>query len=235
MDACTSCQGNGAEPGTEPIRCRKCNGTGEIRQRLSSFMTNMVTVTACDVCNGAGTEIPIPCRTCSGEGRIRQPRKIMIKVPAGVDTDAQIRISGEGDVGVRGTPHGNLYVTLDIQPHPYFVREQNDILLELPLNIAQASLGSELDVPTVDGTEKLKIPAGTQTGNVFRLRGKGVPFLRHNGRGDQLVIARVVVPRKLSDQQRRLLQELANTLDMEDIKQERDDGFFSRLRNALGL
>jgi len=235
MDTCPSCKGNGAEPGTEPIRCRKCNGTGEIRQRLSSFMTNMVTVTACDVCNGTGAEIPIPCRTCGGEGRVRQPRSITIKVPAGVDADAQIRISSEGDVGMRGSPAGNLYVMLDIEAHPYFVREQNDILLELPLNIAQASLGAELDVPTLDGTEKLKVPAGTQTGQVFRLRGKGVPFLRHNGRGDQLVISRVVVPKKLTEQQRRLMHELSQTLDTEDIKPERDEGFFSRLRNALGL
>jgi molecular chaperone DnaJ len=166
---------------------------------------------------------------------VRQPRSITIKVPAGVDADAQIRISSEGDVGMRGSPAGNLYVTLDIEAHPYFVREQNDILLELPLNVAQASLGAELDVPTLDGTEKLKVPAGTQTGQVFRLRGKGVPFLRHSGRGDQLVISRVVVPKKLTEQQRRLMHELAQTLDTEDIKPERDEGFFSRLRNALGL
>jgi molecular chaperone DnaJ len=166
---------------------------------------------------------------------VRQPRSIAIKVPAGVDADAQIRISSEGDVGMRGAPAGNLYVTLDIEPHPYFVREQNDILLELPLNIAQAALGAELDVPTLDGTEKLKVPAGTQTGQVFRLRGKGVPFLRHSGRGDQLVISRVVVPKKLTEQQRRLMHELSQTLDTEDIKPERDEGFFSRLRNALGL
>lgn len=234
LDACTTCNGSGAEEGTEPTRCPRCNGAGEIRQRISPF--NMVTVTTCDMCGGKGTVIPIPCRTCSGEGRTRQQRKIKVKVPPGVDSNAQIRISGEGDVGPRGGPHGNLYVMLDIEPHEYFVRDGNDIILELPLNVAHATLGHELEVPTVDGEEHLKIPAGTQTGQVFRLRGKGVPMLRQNGRGDQLVVTRVMVPKKLNDQQRRAFQELAKVLEEEEIgRTERDEGFFSRLRSAFGL
>jgi molecular chaperone DnaJ len=232
-ETCPACRGNGAEPGTDPVRCPKCNGLGEIRQR-APFL-NMVTVTTCDQCRGEGTVIAIPCRECRGEGRLRQPRRLTVKIPAGVDNSQQIRISGEGDAGPRGGPSGNLYVALEVQPHEYFVREGNDILLELPLNVAQATLGAELDIPTVDGAERLRVPPGVQTGATFRLRGKGVPFLRGGGRGDQVIVARVVVPTRLTDQQRRLFQELAESLEPEQIGGQQDEGFFGRLRSALGL
>lgn len=233
LNTCAACRGSGAEPGTAPTRCPKCNGLGELRQRAPIF--NMVTVTTCDMCRGEGTVVSIPCRECRGEGRQRQPRKLTVKIPAGVDANSQIRITGEGESGPRGGPAGNLYVTLDIQPHQFFVREGNDILLELPLNIAQATLGVDLEVPTVDGTEKLHIPPGTQNGTPFRMRAKGVPFLRGNGRGDQIVVTRVVVPTRLTDQQRRLFQELEKSLENEPISGQQDEGFFGRLRNALGL
>jgi molecular chaperone DnaJ len=233
LETCPACSGSGAEPGTDPVRCPKCGGSGEIRQRAPIF--NMVTVTTCDACGGTGHVIPIPCRTCSGEGRVRQSRSIPVKIPAGVDSNSQIRISGEGEAGPRGGPHGNLYVALDVEPHRYFLRDGNDIILELKLNMAQAALGDELTVPTVDGEEPLKIPAGTQTGQTFRLRGKGVPYLRQSGRGDQVVIARVMVPTKLSDHQRKLLQELSKTLEGAAPGGERDDSFFSRIKDALGI
>lgn len=233
LNTCTACRGSGAEPGTAPTRCPKCNGLGELRQRAPIF--NMVTVTTCDMCRGEGTVVSIPCRECRGEGRLRQPRKLTVKIPPGVDSSSQIRITGEGESGPRGGPVGNLYVALDIQPHQFFVREGNDILLELPLNIAQATLGVDLEVPTVDGTEKLHVPAGTQNGTPFRMRGKGVPFLRGNGRGDQIVVTRVVVPARLTDQQRKLFQELEKSLENEPIGGQQDEGFFGRLRNALGL
>jgi molecular chaperone DnaJ len=232
LETCGSCKGSGAEAGTEPTRCQKCGGTGEVRQRAPLF--NMVTVTTCDVCGGTGSVIPIPCRECRGEGRVRQLRKITVKVPAGVDGNQQIRISGEGDAGPRGGPFGNLYVALEVAAHPYFLREGNDIVFELKLNMAQAALGEELAIPTVDGDETLRIPAGTQTGDTFRLRGLGVPYLRQNGRGDEIVVVRVMVPKKLSDHQRRLLQELAETFEPED-HQRRDDGLFGRIRDAFGL
>jgi molecular chaperone DnaJ len=232
LEGCPSCRGSGAEPGTDPVRCPKCQGSGEVRQRAPLF--NMVTVTTCDNCGGSGTVIPIPCRECRGEGRVRQTRTITVKVPAGVDSNQQIRISGEGEAGPRGGPFGNLYVALDVQPHQLFLREGNDIILELKLNVAQAALGEEVAVPTIDGEEKLRIPAGTQTGQTFRLRGKGVPFLRQSGRGDQIVISRVVVPPKLNEQQRRLFQELARTFDPEE-QGERDEGFLGRIKDALGL
>jgi molecular chaperone DnaJ len=233
LEVCQSCRGRGAEAGTDPVRCPKCGGLGEIRQRAPLF--NMVTVTTCDQCRGEGTVIAIPCRECRGEGRVRQPRRITVKVPAGVDGNSQIRISGEGESGPRGGPHGNLYVTLDVQPHPYFMRDGNNIILELRLNVAQAALGDEVDVPTVDGSEKLRIPAGTQTGQTFRLPGRGVPYLRQKGRGDQVVVARVMIPTKLNDQQRRLLHELAKTFEPEDPSSARDDGFFGRIKDALGI
>ncbi len=233
LEGCPSCKGSGAEPGTDPTRCPKCQGSGEVRQRAPLF--NLVTVATCDQCNGAGYVIPIPCRECKGEGRIRQVRKLAVKVPAGVDGNQQIRISGEGEVGPRGGPFGNLYVALDVQPHPLFLREGNDLIFELRLNVAQAALGEEIDVPTLEGTEKLRLPPATQTGQTLRLRGKGVPFLRQQGRGDQIVVTRVVVPDKLNEQQRRLFQELAKTFDPEDQQGERDDGFFGRIKDALGL
>jgi molecular chaperone DnaJ len=230
LETCGSCKGTGAEPGTDPVRCPKCGGLGEIRQRAPIF--NMVTVTTCDQCRGEGTVIAIPCRECRGEGRVRVQRKITVKVVPGVDNTSQIRITGEGESGPRGGPNGNLYIAIDVQPHAYFVRENNDILLELPLNVAQATLGAEVQVPTVDGEEPLRIPAGTQTGATFRLRGKGVPFLRGSGRGDQVVIARVQVPTKLTDEQRRLFEELARSFNEQGS---RDEGFFSKIRDAFGL
>lgn len=235
LETCLACKGSGAEPGSDPVACSRCNGSGEIRQRSPLF--NMVTVTTCDQCGGTGKVIPVPCRTCRGEGRVRQNRHITVKVPAGVDSNSQIRISGEGESGVRGGMAGNLYVTLDVQPHPFFVREENDIILELQLNVAQAALGDEILVPTIEGEEKFKVPAGTQTGQVFRLRGKGVPYLRQNGRGDQVVVARVVIPRKLTDQQKKLFEELAHTLDKEGVQgeHERDEGFFGRIKDVLGI
>jgi molecular chaperone DnaJ len=233
LETCPSCKGNGAEPGTDPVRCPKCQGSGELRQR-APFL-NMVTVITCDQCNGTGSVIPIPCRECRGEGRVRQARKLTVKVPAGVDSDQQIRISGEGEAGPRGGPFGNLYVALDVQPHPRFLREGNDVIYELRLNVAQAALGEEVEVPTLDGSEKLRLAPGTQTGQTIKLRGKGVPFLRQQGRGDQIVVTRVMVPDRLSDQQRRLFQELAKTFDPEDQHGERDDGFFGRIKDALGL
>lgn len=233
LETCGACRGTGAEPGTEPTRCPRCNGLGEIRQRIAPF--NMVTVTTCDMCGGSGVIIPIPCRACQGEGRVRQPKKIKVKIPAGVDSDSQIRISGEGDAGPRGGPYGNLYVMLDIQPHQYFVREGNNVVLELRLNVAQAALGDDVTVPTLDGEELLRIPPATQTGQVFRLRGKGVPYLRQNGRGDQVVVTRVVVPSRLTDQQRKLFQELAKTMEPESVSEDRDDSFFGRIKDALGL
>lgn len=230
LEECTACRGSGAEPGTDPIKCPKCNGQGEIRTRAPIF--NMLTVMTCDECGGTGKKITTPCRECRGAGRRRASRTLNVKIPAGVDEGAQIRLRGEGEGGARGGQPGDLFVTLAVKEHKLFQRNGNDIVLELPLNIAQAALGANLQVPTIEGETEIEIPAGTQGGEVFRLRGKGVPYLRGNGRGDQLVVTRVVVPTRLNDRQRDLLKELAAEFGGEG--HDRDDGgFFAKIRDAL--
>jgi len=241
LESCKSCTGSGAQAGTEPIKCTRCNGTGEMRQRSAIF--NMMTVTTCDVCRGEGTVIAIPCRDCRGEGRIRQPHKLTVKVPAGIDGQAQLRLNGEGEAGPRGGTAGNLYVVFDIQPHQFFRRDENDIVLELPINVAQAALGADIQVPTLEGIETVRINPGIQNGTNFRLRGKGVPYLRGNGRGDQVVITKVIIPDKLTEQQRLLFEALAHTFETRPAggtgapgSSDADDaGLFDKIKNALGL
>jgi molecular chaperone DnaJ len=232
-EICPHCFGSGAEPGTDPIRCDQCNGTGEVRRVRQSFLGSFVNVTTCPTCNGSGETIPNPCTVCNGQKQIQQSRSLKVKVPPGVDNDTQIRLSGEGAPGIDGGPPGNLYVVLHVKDHEYFQRRGDDILLELEINIAQAALGDEITVPTVDGDETLKIPAGTQSGKVFRLRAHGVPHLRRSGRGDQLVVTHVVIPKRLSPEQRDLMEKLAGTLGKEVIAQ-REKGFLGQLRDALG-
>lgn len=231
LEECTTCTGSGAEPGTDPVKCAKCNGQGEVRTRAPIF--NMLTVMTCDECGGTGKQIAVPCHDCRGAGRRRASRTLTVKIPAGVDEGAQIRLRGEGEGGARGGPAGDLFVTLDIKAHRLFQRNGNDIVLELPLNIAQAALGAELTIPTIEGEADLDIPAGTQAGEIFRLRGKGVPSLRGNGRGDQLVVTKVVVPTKLNDRQQDLLKQLATELGGESGQEREDGGFFAKLRGAF--
>ncbi len=231
LESCPVCRGSGAEPGTQPVRCPRCGGTGEIRQR-GPFL-NMIVMAPCEQCQGEGTINALPCHECQGQGRIRATRKLAVKVPAGVDENAQIRLSGEGEAGLRNGPRGDLYIALRIKPHVHFRRQGSDILYELPINIAQAALGAEVVVPTVDGQEEvLHIQPGTQSGRTYPLRGKGVPHLRGNGRGDQIVVVRVIVPTKLTERQRHLLQELADTLGSEVGDGRRN--VFERMRDAFG-
>lgn len=232
MDTCTTCGGGGAEPGTRKVTCPKCNGQGEVRTRAPIF--NMVTVMTCDQCNGSGQIPEKPCHTCRGEGRTRTPRRVSVTIPQGVDDGMQIRLRGEGEAGLHGGPPGDLMVVLQVREHALFKRSGDDIVLVLPLNVAQAALGTELNVPTVDGDQSLTIPPGTQHEEVFRLRGKGAPRLRGSGRGDQLVVTQLVVPTRLNDRQRRLLEELAEEWGTEPLDK-RDEGFFGKLKDALGL
>jgi molecular chaperone DnaJ len=231
-EICTACNGSGAEPGTSPARCPTCNGRGEVRQARQTILGSMVQVTTCPTCNGQGETIATPCRTCNGRGLERRSRKKVVNIPAGVDTGNQIRLAGEGEPGLNGGPHGNLYLVIQVKQHKFFRRREQDILLDLNINVAQATLGAEVDVPTVDGPEKLKIPAGIQPGKVLRLRGKGVPHLRANGRGDQLVVINVEVPKHLSAEQRRLFEQLAKSLGSEVRPQER--GILEWLKETLG-
>jgi molecular chaperone DnaJ len=220
LETCSHCGGSGAEPGTTPIRCPQCNGSGEIRRAQQTILGQFVNVTACPRCNGEGEIVTTPCTMCKGQKRVRVTRKLAVSIPAGVDDDMRIRLAGEGEPGGRGGPAGSLYVMLHVKPHGLFQRQDNDILLDLPVNIVQASLGAEVDVPTLDGNTKLSIPAGTQNGTIFRLKGKGVPVLRSNRRGDQLITAHVVVPVKLNEKQRKLLKELGDSLGIESLNKD---------------
>ena len=231
-ETCSRCRGTGAEPGTQPLRCPECNGTGEVRRVQQSILGSFVSVTTCPRCNGAREIVTTPCSECRGRKRVRITRTLSVKIPAGVDDEMQIRLSGEGEPGVYGGPPGNLYVVAHVEPHPYFRRQNHDVLLELGINVAQAALGDEVTVPTLDGEEKLVISAGTQTGTVFRLRGRGVPYLRRNGRGDQLIVIQVVVPTELTEEQRELFQQMAKTLGREVIAQ-KEKGFLDRLGDTF--
>jgi molecular chaperone DnaJ len=231
-EVCGTCRGSGAEPGTSPQRCTACGGRGEVRQVRQTIFGSMMQSGPCPTCGGRGEVIGTPCRTCRGGGLERKTVKKVVPVPAGVDGGTQIRLAGEGEPGTLGGPQGNLYLLLAVQPHKFFKRRASDILLNLDINVAQAALGAEVEVPTVDGSERLRIPAGTQPGKVFTIRGRGVPHLRKSGRGDQLVVVNVEVPAKLSKEQRELFEKLSATLGT-DVKP-REKGFLDWLNEALG-
>ncbi len=231
-ETCATCQGRGAEPGTSPTRCTTCNGQGEVRQVRQTILGSMVQVATCPTCNGAGETISSPCHTCGGRGVERKSRKKVINIPGGVDNGTQIRLAGEGQPGVNGGPNGNLYLVIQVKPHKYFRRRGEDIMLDLNINIAQATLGADVEVPSVDGAEKLKIPAGIQPGKVLRLRNKGFPYLRGTGRGDQLVVINIEIPKHLTGEQRKLFEQLAKSLGSEVRPQERS--FLDWLKETLG-
>jgi molecular chaperone DnaJ len=230
-EVCSRCDGNRAEPGTAPVKCSTCDGRGEVRQARQTILGSMVQVTTCPTCNGSGETVESPCKQCHGRGLERRTRKKVVTVPAGVDTGNQIRLAGEGQPGTNGGPNGNLYILVNVRPHKYFRRKERDILLDLEINVAQATLGADVPVPTVDGEAILKIPTGTQPGKVLRMRGKGVPHLRGNGRGDQLVMVNVTIPKNLSSEQREIFDQLAESLGSEVRPQER--GFLDWLKEAI--
>jgi molecular chaperone DnaJ len=231
-EICETCQGSGAEPGTSPVRCSVCNGTGEVRQVRQTILGSMVQVATCTTCNGSGETISTPCHTCNGRGLVRRTLRKIVKIPAGVDSGNQIRLAGEGQPGLNGGPNGNLYLVINVRPHKYFRRKENDIMLDLDINVAQAALGAEVEVPTVDGLATLRIPAGIQPGKVLRMRNKGIPHLRGSGRGDQLVLVNVEIPNHLTKEQRELFEQLAHSLGSEVKPQERS--FLDWIRDALG-
>jgi molecular chaperone DnaJ len=231
-ETCPRCNGSGAEPGTYPTTCPQCKGTGEVRRVQQSILGSFVTVSVCPRCQGEGTVINTPCTECRGRRQVQRLRKITVTIPAGVDNGTKIRLAGEGEAGLYGGPPGNLYVVLTVKPHPIFQRQEDDLILELPLNFAQAALGDMVRIPTLEGEEDFVIPAGTQTGDIFRLKGRGVPHLRRNGRGDLVIIARVVTPTKLTARQRELLEELGKTLGKPVIPQN-SKNIFERFKDAF--
>jgi molecular chaperone DnaJ len=233
-ERCTVCEGLRAEPGTQPERCPQCNGSGEVRRVQQSIFGQFVNVAMCDRCRGEGRIISTPCRNCRGSGREKRKRKLSVKIPGGVDNGSQMRMTGEGELGTQGGPRGNLYLQINVRPHEVFRRDEDDILLDLDLNVAQVALGDQVDVPTIDGEpHEVRIPAGTQTGEVFIVRGKGVPHLRSNGRGDMIVRANVVTPRNLTKEQKELFKQLAESMGSE-INPQEDRGFMGKIKDALG-
>lgn len=229
LENCDRCSGTGAEPPTSPVTCSTCNGAGEIQRRQQSpIFGTVITATPCSTCGGTGEVIPSPCTKCHGQKRIQITRTLNVKIPAGVDDGTRIRLVGEGEAGQLGGPPGNLYVVVTVQAHQVFVRDQFDIHLELPINVAQAALGASVKVPTIDSEiEMLDIPAGTQTGKTFRKRGRGIPHLQRSGRGDMVITVRVVVPTNLTSEQKELFRALAKTFGDETPGQQK--GFFDRL------
>lgn len=212
VEFCPSCHGIGSEQGTNPETCPDCRGTGQVRKVQQSIFGRFTHITTCSRCEGSGTVINNPCSQCKGRGRIKEKRKIMVNVPAGVDEGYRLRLNGEGCAGVYGGPPGDLYVTLSVKPHNLFHRDGSDILYELSINFAQAALGDEVRVPSLDGKAELKIPPGTQNGKTFRFKGKGIPHVDGRGRGDLLVKVSVTTPQHLDKNQRRLFEELAKML-----------------------
>jgi molecular chaperone DnaJ len=228
QDTCASCEGRGTAKGKSPSTCAACHGTGQVRYQQGFFSISRT----CGQCNGSGRIIRDPCETCQGRGRVNKEKVLEIKIPAGVDNGARLRIQSEGEAGLRGGPSGDLYVVIYVEEHPFFQRQGNNIYCQVPIGVAQAVLGAEITVPTLEGEEKLKIPEGTQTGSVFRLRNKGIVSLGERGRGDQFVTVNVVIPTKLGKEQRQLWESLARVSRDDEIDQERN--LFDKVKDIFG-
>jgi len=215
-ETCETCTGSGAAPGTRPEVCRTCQGSGQVRFQQGFFSVSRT----CSACRGAGQVINSPCETCRGSGRVEHEKSIEVKIPAGVETGSRLRLQAEGEAGTYGGPAGDLYVVIHVGEHEQFERQGNNLYSAVPITFAQAALGSEVRVPTLNGEESLKVPAGTQTGTVFRVRGQGMPVLGGRGKGDLFVSVSVITPTSLTREQRKLLEQLAKieTKDLEDKK-----------------
>jgi len=227
---CETCHGSGAKPGTDPVTCSKCHGAGVINVERATPFGRMMSQTTCDVCGGTGQEIKEKCETCHGHKHVEETHKVKVKVPAGVENGNQMPLRGQGEAGENGGPYGDLYVIFRVGKSDTFEREGADIFYELPINFAQAALGDEVDVPTVHGKVKLKVPAGTQSGTVLRLRGKGAPRLRGSGMGDQHVTVRVVTPKHLTDKQREAMQIFGKEAG---THVESEGNFFDKVKDAF--
>ena len=229
--ACSACGGSGAAPGTSPVTCATCGGSGRLQHISRSAFGEFVRTQSCPDCRGAGRRIEEPCPECRGEGRTLEERTLEVEVPRGIHDGQQIRISGEGHAGGGGGRAGDLYVEVRIKPDPRFVREGDDIFSTVDLTIIEAALGATMTVPTLDGEAELEFPEGTQPGEIRVLRGRGMPVLQGFGRGDHRVLVNVAVPRRLTDEQRRLLEQFGRSTDDETYRA--DEGFFEKLKSAF--
>lgn len=230
-EECETCHGNGAKPGTKPETCGICRGTGQQEVVQNTAFGRIVNRRVCNTCSGRGVQIKEKCGTCHGSGKVKKTRTINVKIPAGVDDGAQLRVSGEGESGTKGGPPGDLYIVIRVKQHEYFDRENDDIYCEVPLTFVQAALGDEVEVPTLTDKVRLKIPSGTQSGTYFRLKGKGIPHLRGYGQGDQHVKVVVVTPTSLNEEQKDLLREFARRSGEDTHEQQ--SGIFERMRRAF--
>lgn len=229
---CKTCSGSGAKPGTSPVTCGRCHGQGVINVDTQTPLGMMRRQVICDVCHGTGQEIKEPCQTCHGTGHEKQSHKVSVKIPAGVETGQQIRLAGQGEAGFNGGPYGDLFVIINVNPSDKFTRDGSTIYYTLNISFVQAALGDTVEVPTVHGNVEMTIPAGTQTGKTFRLKGKGAPRLRGGSQGDQHVTVKIVTPTKLNDAQKEALLAFAKASGDEKIAPQKK-GFFNKVKDAL--
>lgn len=230
--SCRTCNGSGAKPGTSPVTCGRCHGSGVINVDTQTPLGMMRRQVTCDVCHGTGQEIKEPCQTCHGTGHEKQSHKVSVKIPAGVETGQQIRLAGQGEAGFNGGPYGDLFVIINVNPSDKFTRDGSTIYYTLNISFVQAALGDTVEVPTVHGNVEMTIPAGTQTGKTFRLKGKGAPRLRGGSQGDQHVTVKIVTPTKLNDAQKEALLAFAKASGDEKIAPQKK-GFFNKVKDAL--
>ena len=234
-EICDACRGSRAAPGSRPSPCANCGGSGELRRAHDSVFGQFVQVAPCGVCRGEGQTIAEPCPECRGAGARQRSRTLEVAIPAGIDDATQIRLRGEGEAGYKGGAPGDLYVVVRVRPHPVFRRAANDILYTLPINIAQAALGAKLTIPTIAEDAEIAIPPGTQSGAVFSLKNKGVPYIRSSRKGDMVVTIDVKTPSALTDEQRQLFHQLAQTFG-DDATADADPetkGFFDKIKDAI--
>ena len=229
---CKTCSGSGAKPGTSPVTCGRCHGQGVINVDTQTPLGMMRRQVTCDVCHGTGQEIKDPCQTCHGTGREKQSHTVSVKIPAGVETGQQIRLAGQGEAGFNGGPYGDLFVVINVNPSDKFTRDGSTIYYTLNISFVQAALGDTVEVPTVHGNVEMVIPAGTQTGKTFRLKGKGAPRLRGGSQGDQLVTVKIVTPTKLNDAQKEALLAFAKASGDEKVAPQKK-GFFDKVKDVL--
>ena len=233
-ETCSSCHGSRSEGGAAPQTCSNCGGVGEVRRAHQSVFGQFVQVVACNVCRGDGRIITDPCSRCRGSGQERRNRKLEVSIPGGIEEGTQVRLRGEGEQGINGGPAGDLYVVVRIKPHEIFRREGNDIIYTLPLNVAQAALGAKVIIPTLKGEAEMEIPSATQSGQSFRLKGKGVPYLRSKRRGDQIVHVFVNTPTDLTEEQQALLEKLAESFgDESKADHPPDKSIFTKIKDAF--
>jgi molecular chaperone DnaJ len=234
-ETCETCHGNGAAPGTTPTSCPQCRGTGQLRYQQGFFTV----ARTCGQCRGAGKVISKPCPTCRGNGAVEKTRKLTVRIPAGIATGQRLRLSGEGEAGALGGPPGDLYVVIFVRDHEFFRRDGNDLHCTVPLPFTTLALGGEVSVPGVEGEHTVKVPESTQTGSTFRLRGKGLPDVSGRGHGDLLVTVQAMTPKKLTREQKKLLEQLAATLPEHKVKpsareDEEDKGIFDKVKDIFG-